>query len=67
MQLIEGTSRTAQYGIEEVEIATAVVDLEEIRMYRNQIRFVILSPVKRRHNKQSYFYSQFSSICLMKL
>jgi len=31
-------ARTAQYGIEEVEIATAVIDLEDIRIYRNQIR-----------------------------
>ena len=30
--------RTGQYGIEEVEIATAVVDLEDIRSYRNLIR-----------------------------
>ncbi len=31
-------SRTRQYAIEEVEIATATIDLEDIRAYRNQIR-----------------------------
>ena len=31
-------SRTRQYAIEEVEVATATVDLEDIRAYRNQIR-----------------------------
>jgi len=31
-------ARTAQYGIEEVEVATAVIDLEDIRTYRNLIR-----------------------------
>ena len=30
--------RTAQYGIEEVEIATATIDLEDIRSYRNSVR-----------------------------
>ncbi len=29
---------TNQYGIEEVEVSTAVIDLEDIRSYRNQIR-----------------------------
>jgi len=31
-------ARTAQFGIAEVEIATAVVDLEDIRSYRNLVR-----------------------------
>jgi len=31
-------ARTAQYSIEEVEVAVATVDLEEIRSYRNTIR-----------------------------
>jgi len=31
-------ARTGQFGIEEVEIATAVIDLEDIRTYRNSIR-----------------------------
>ena len=31
-------SRTRQFGIEEVELATATIDLEEIRSYRNFIR-----------------------------
>jgi NAD+ synthase (glutamine-hydrolysing) len=30
--------RTAQYGIEEVEVATATIDLEDIRSYRNSVR-----------------------------
>lgn len=30
--------RTAQYGIEEVEIALATIDLEDIRSYRNAVR-----------------------------
>ena len=30
--------RTAQYGIEEVEVATATLDLEDIRSFRNSIR-----------------------------
>ena len=30
--------RTAQYGIEEVEVATATLDLEDIRSYRNSVR-----------------------------
>ena len=30
--------RTAQYGIEEVEVATATIDLEDIRTYRNAVR-----------------------------
>jgi len=31
-------ARTAQYAVAEVEVATAVVDLEDIRVYRNLIR-----------------------------
>ena len=31
-------ARTAQYSIEEVEVAIATVDLEKIRSYRNMIR-----------------------------
>ncbi len=31
-------SRTRQYAVEEVEVATATVDLEDIRGYRNQMR-----------------------------
>jgi len=31
-------ARTAQFGVSEVEVATAVVDLEDIRTYRNMIR-----------------------------
>ena len=34
----EVVARTAQYSVEEVEVAVAVVDLEEIRSYRNNIR-----------------------------
>ncbi len=30
--------RTAQYGIDEVEVATATVDLEDVRSYRNAVR-----------------------------
>ncbi|XP_076311459.1 NAD synthetase isoform X2 [Tachypleus tridentatus] len=30
--------RTKQFGLEEVEVATAVLDLEDVRMYRNSIR-----------------------------
>ena len=30
--------RTAQYGIEEVEVALATVDLEDVRSYRNSVR-----------------------------
>ena len=31
-------SRTAQYSIQQVEIATATIDLEDIRAYRNAFR-----------------------------
>jgi NAD+ synthase (glutamine-hydrolysing) len=31
-------ARTAQYGIAEVELAAAVIDLEDIRSYRNRVR-----------------------------
>ncbi len=31
-------ARTAQFGIVEVELAAAVIDLEDIRSYRNQLR-----------------------------
>jgi len=31
-------ARTAQFSVEEVEVASAVIDLEEIRIYRNLIR-----------------------------
>ena len=31
-------ARTAQYGIDEVELAAAVIDLEDIRSYRNLVR-----------------------------
>ncbi len=31
-------TRTKQYSIEEVEVATATIDLEDIRSYRNQVR-----------------------------
>jgi len=34
----EVVARTAQYAIEEVEVALATVDLEQIRAYRNMIR-----------------------------
>merc|ERR1719346_773999 len=34
----EVVARTAQYSVDEVEVAVAVVDLEEIRSYRNNIR-----------------------------
>lgn len=34
----EMVARTAQYSIEEVEVAVATVDLEQIRSYRNMIR-----------------------------
>jgi len=34
----EIVGRTAQYGIEEVEVATATIDLEDIRSYRNSVR-----------------------------
>ena len=30
--------RTAQYGVEEVEVATANIDLEDVRSYRNAVR-----------------------------
>ena len=30
--------RTAQYGIDEVEVATANIDLEDVRSYRNAVR-----------------------------
>jgi NAD+ synthase (glutamine-hydrolysing) len=31
-------TRSAQFAIEEVEVTTATIDLEEIRSYRNVIR-----------------------------
>jgi NAD+ synthase (glutamine-hydrolysing) len=31
-------TRAAQFGIEEVEVTSATIDLEEIRSYRNGIR-----------------------------
>ena len=31
-------TRSAQFGIEEVEVTTATIDLEEIRSYRNVVR-----------------------------
>jgi NAD+ synthase (glutamine-hydrolysing) len=34
----EIVGRTAQYGIEEVEVAVATIDLEDIRSYRNAMR-----------------------------
>ena len=34
----EIVGRTSQYGIEEVEVASATVDLEDIRSYRNAVR-----------------------------
>ena len=34
----EVVARTEQYSVEEVEVAVAVVDLEDIRTYRNSIR-----------------------------
>ena len=30
--------RTAQYGVDEVEVATANIDLEDVRAYRNAVR-----------------------------
>ena len=34
----EVVARTGQYSVEEVEVAVATVDLEEIRTYRNRVR-----------------------------
>ena len=34
----ETVARTAQFAVEEVEVATATVDLEQIRSYRNMVR-----------------------------
>ena len=34
----EIVGRTSQYGIEEVEVAAATIDLEDIRAYRNAVR-----------------------------
>ena len=34
----ETVARTAQFGVEEVEVATATVDLEQIRSFRNSVR-----------------------------